>query len=140
MVHFACHGSADSLDPSDSALWLGAEKLEKLTVNDLRPLNHKLAQLAYLSACSTAENGARSLVDESIHLASTFQLLGFRHVVGTLWGADDGASVAVAARFYERLLQRPEPHSAVARALHHAVMDCKSKDSFNWVPFIHVGP
>ena len=141
LVHFACHGSADFLDPSDSALWLGAEKLERLTVNDLRPLNHKLAQLAYLSACSTAENGARSLIDESIHLASTFQLLGFRHVIGTLWGADDSAAVAVAASFYERLLQRPEPPSAVARALHHAAMDRRARnDSFDWVPFIHVGP
>ena len=85
--------------------------------------------------------GVRSLIDENIHLASTFQLLGFRHVIGTLWGANDAAAVAVAARFYERLLQKPDEPSAVARALHHAaIMQRVDSDGFNWVPFIHMGP
>jgi CHAT domain-containing protein len=43
------------------------------------------AQLAFLSACQTARNPARDLLDEAIHLASAFQLAGYPHVVGTLW-------------------------------------------------------
>lgn len=77
LVHFACHGSFDTEQPSKSVLLLGIRSVERPTVDDLQPLNHQLAQVAYLSACSTAEMGARSLIDESIHLASTFQLVGF---------------------------------------------------------------
>ena len=75
-VHFACHGSSNAEQPSKSALLLGTGSVERLTVDDLQSLNHQLAQVAYLSACSTAEIGARTLIDESIHLASTFQLVG----------------------------------------------------------------
>ena len=110
---------------------LGLGKGERLTVNDLRPLNHELAGTSRLSL-SVFEGRDRS---------STFQLLGFRHVIGTLWGANDAAAAAIAARFYERLLQRPDEPSAVARALHHAAMVEREKsDSFNWVRFIHMGP
>jgi CHAT domain-containing protein len=45
----------------------------------------KGAKLAYLSACSTAENKIDQLADEVIHLASAFQVAGFRHVAGAMW-------------------------------------------------------
>ena len=51
LVHFACHGSSDVTQPSESAPLLGT----KLTVDDHLPLNHQLAQFAYLSACFAAE-------------------------------------------------------------------------------------
>jgi hypothetical protein len=146
LVHFACHGSSDTEQPSNSALLLGKGSVDKLTVEDLQSLNYQLAQIAYLSACSTAEVGACSLIDESIHLASTFQLAGFRHVIGTLWGAYDSAAVAVAAKFYEYLLKKnADTISSVPRALHRAVLDLKTKDGNSddislWAPFIHLGP
>ena len=80
------------------------ETKELLTINDLDIISHESAQIIYLSACSTAEMKARNLVNESIHLASTFQLSGFQHVIGTLWGADNNAAVEVASKFYEGLL------------------------------------
>ena len=146
LIHFACHGASDVERPSDSALLLGTKSVEKLTIDDIRSLDHRLAQVAYLSACSTAEIGARSLVDESINLATTFQLAGFRHVIGTSWGALDSAAAAVAAKFYEHLLkQDPGTVSPVARALHHAVCDLRAKNDNSefislWAPFIHIGP
>ena len=146
LVHFACHGASDVEQPSNSALLLGTRSVEKLTIGDLQSLNHQLAQVAYLSACSTAEIGARGLIDESINLATTFQLAGFRHVIGTLWGAFDSAAVAVAAKFYEHLLEQDAGTvSPVARALHHAVLDLRAKNSNSelislWAPFIHIGP
>ena len=145
LVHFACHGSSDAEQPSKSALLLGRGSVDKMTVEDLQSLN-SLAQVAYLSACSTAEVGARSLIDESIHLASTFQLVGFRHVIGTMWGAYDSAAVAVAAKFYEYLLkEHADTVSSVPRALHRAVLDLKTKDGNSddislWAPFVHLGP
>jgi hypothetical protein len=146
LVHFACHGSSDAEQPSKSALLLGKGSVDKLTVEDLQSLNHQVAQVAYLSACSTAEIGAQSLIDESIHLASTFQLAGFRHVIGTLWGAYDSAAIAVAAKFYEYLLKKDaDTFSSVPRALHRAILDLKAKDGNSnnislWAPFIHLGP
>ena len=153
MVHFACHGILDAEEPSNSALLLGNTSVENLTVGDLQPVSHQLAQVAYLSACSTASIGTRSLIDESIHLASTFQLVGFRHVVGTMWDADDEAAVAVAASFYERLfLDTGTTAVSVATALHHAVLDYKialdgmedgmsaEKKMQLWAPFLHFGP
>jgi CHAT domain-containing protein len=59
--------------------------------------------VAYLSACSTAELADGRLADEAIHLANSLQALGFQHVIGTMWGADDVAAGEVARRFYEEL-------------------------------------
>ena len=146
MIHFACHGYMDTKEPLQSALLLGKETVAKLTLEHLQSLDHQLTKVAYLSACSTAEIGAQDLVDESIHLASTFQLVGFRHVIGIMWGAEDNAAVAVAAKFYGYLLQQnADAVSSVPRALHRAVLDLKAQDgNCNnielWAPFIHVGP
>lgn len=146
LVHFACHGASDVDQPSKSALLLGARSVEKLTIGDLQALNHQLAQVAYLSACSTAEIGGQALIDESINMATTFQLAGFRHVIGTLWGAFDSAAVAVAGKFYEHLLkQNADTVSSVPYALHHAVLDLRAENSNSdnislWAPFIHIGP
>jgi hypothetical protein len=53
------------------------------------------AELAFLSACSTARPSGR-LADEAIHLASAFQLAGYRHVIGTLWPIGDWPAVEYA--------------------------------------------
>ncbi|KAF2809316.1 uncharacterized protein BDZ99DRAFT_388947, partial [Mytilinidion resinicola] len=150
-VHFACHASSNNQEPSMSAFHLGKATIDTLSVKDLQPLNHQLSQVAYLSACSTAEIGARSLIDESIHLASTFQMVGFRHVIGTLWPADDEAAVKIAAAFYKRLTDGKDGDHSVLNALHYAVLgwkgqlDCRPGLSLErkirfWAPFIHLGP
>ena len=149
-VHFACHGSSDRFDPSESALLLGKDRPEPLQIKDLRSSSIELAQVAYLSACSTAELRMERLVDESIHLSSAFQLAGFWHVIGTLWGADDDAAVKVAAGFYAHLFKDRHSPTSVARALHQAILDYRRRQmtsgrgtndiNLDWVPFIHLGP
>jgi TPR repeat protein len=151
IVHFACHASSDSTKPSHSALHLGnGDVEEKLSVKALQPLNHQLAQVAYLSACSTAEIGARNLIDESIHLASTFQLIGFRHVIGTLWSVDDDTAVEVATIFYKELFRDREEKRIISNVLHHALLSWRRDPSRQdmsveqqvrfWAPFVHFGP
>jgi hypothetical protein len=151
VVHFACHASSDNDKASQSALYLGdGEEIDKLSVGALQPLNHKLAEVAYLSACSTAEIGARNLIDESIHLASTFQLIGFRHVIGTLWSVDDETAVDIATAFYHRLFAHGEEEHVVSSALHYALLSWRNSLSRHemseeqqirlWAPFIHFGP
>ena len=145
IAHFACHGIADSVEPAKSALLLGREKQERLALSELDTISRDDTEIAYLSACSTAELKVEDLVDESIHLASAFQLSGFRHVIGTLWGADDAAAVAIAGKFYEELLRDSNSQKLhVSHALHYAVMDFRNQQDnpaaiWKWAPFIHLG-
>lgn len=94
MVHFVCHGQPDARDPSRGGLLLGqqpgAEEPDRLSAAELSDhLGPKDSLLAYLSACSTAENLTPALADESIYMASSLQLLGFHNVVGTQWEVDN---------------------------------------------------
>ena len=151
VAHFACHGVSDVEDPSSSALLLGTEsaiKAERLTVNDLASISLYNAQIAYLSACSTAQNAAPLLVNEMIHIASTFQLMGFSHVVGTLWEVGDKAAIKTTERFYGSLVKLTEDgegrenHDAVAfsvAAAAESLRKDKPQDFLSWVPFIHFG-
>ncbi|KAG7429509.1 hypothetical protein Forpi1262_v009541 [Fusarium oxysporum f. sp. raphani] len=75
IAHFACHGTSDYSDPSNSGLILqkstGPEETlvqNRLTVQRVSDLRLRYAQIAYLSACSTAENKAARLSDEVIHV------------------------------------------------------------------------
>lgn len=77
LVHFACHGISDPLDPFNSCLVLQddintAPRVDKLTVRQISEAHSVRATIAYLSACSTAENRVTQLADEVIHLASGF--------------------------------------------------------------------
>ena len=106
ITRLACHATADQLQPMQSALLLGRDVLERLTREGIMRMDfdaHGHAPVAYLSACSTAEIKVQNLADESIHLASAYQLAGFMHVIGTLWAADDDAAVTIAGKFYEGL-------------------------------------
>jgi len=92
IAHFACHGTSDSLNPSNSGLILQKSSNEpgrvfeqdRLTAHRIAELQLGHTQIAYLSACSTAENKAARLTDEVIHVVSGFQVAGFPHVVGCL--------------------------------------------------------
>ena len=123
IVHFACHGASDPTDPSQSRLLLYDHASHPFTVASLAPVKLGLAELAYLSACSTAVTSTEGLLDEAIHLASAFQLAGFPHVVGTLWEIDDAAAVTIAGTFYAglRTPERILDTSRAAHALHDAV-------------------
>ncbi|KAL2131239.1 hypothetical protein VTI74DRAFT_5390 [Chaetomium olivicolor] len=115
IVHFACHGTSEQEKPSKSALLL---RTERLTAGELMTMMHTnmaeagrgrlrlvRAELAYISACSTAKNGCPDLVDEAIHLASALFLIGFPNVVGPLWEALDKAAPRVTGQFYEHLAE-----------------------------------
>ncbi|KAF1828367.1 hypothetical protein BDW02DRAFT_458414, partial [Decorospora gaudefroyi] len=117
------HGRSDPLDPSRSCLLLDDWEESPLTVGDLR--DHKIQEsspfLGYLSACSTSANKVDRLVDEGIHLASAFQLAGFRHVIGTLWEVSDSHCVDVARVVYETIRAEGMTDKAVCRGLHLAI-------------------
>lgn len=141
VIHFACHGISSPSNPSASALLLRAKDgtQDRLTVQTISDANTTNAQVAYLSACSTAENSGVQLADENIHLAAAFILAGFRNVVGTLWESNDEACVEVAQGFYSRLFAEGVDSGV---AMHRAVVELrrrKPQKVLMWAPFIHTG-
>jgi CHAT domain len=151
LAHFACHGVSETKDPSNSYLILqqaGKEPnfppvADKLTVQEISQSVLGRARIAYLSACSTAENRSQQLADEVIHLASGFQVAGFPHVIGALWPSDDGVCVKIAETFYQKIAaSHPAEDRDIASALRDAVMNVRARwplQPLLWAQYIHMG-
>lgn len=127
IFHFAGHGHAHPSDPLQSSLLL--DNKEQLTVSSIfntKPHSEE-AFLAYLSACGTGRIKADALVDESTHLIAAFQLIGFRHVIGTLWEVDDRSCVEVSIQIYAWIQSRGMSDESVAEALHHTLRQLRAE-------------
>ncbi|MFC9256232.1 CHAT domain-containing protein [Amycolatopsis thailandensis] len=137
-AHFACHADADLIVPSRSGIQLHDEVL---TLSEISRLRLADAELAYLSACSTANPGITQ-ADESLHLASAFQLAGFRHVIATLWPIADDIAATTAREIYRHLDGKPSADSA-AHAVRQATLDLRAAHPDRpdlWATLIHNGP
>jgi len=133
-AHFACHAHHDPVNPSGSHLVLHDQPL---MITDLHRQRAPHARLAYLSACSTARSTGK-FVGESIHLGSAFRLVGFRHVIATLWQVHDQTAAEIARAFYAGY-----GSEATALALHRAVRGARAVDPLlptRWAAHIHTGP
>jgi hypothetical protein len=155
VAHFACHGVSDLIDPSKSGLILQTaskateeSRQDILSVRNVCQAHLSQAEIAYLSACSTAQNQATRLSDEVLHVVSGFQVAGFRHVVGCLWPSDDTVCVEVAKSFYSELVQgraaRKDDDRAAALALHQAVVKVREREKYCkrpllWALYVHFG-
>jgi hypothetical protein len=131
-VHFACHAHNDPGNPSGSHLVLHDQPL---LVTDIDRLSLDTAELAYLSACSTALTSAE-YSSETVHLGSAFQLAGFRHVIATFWRVDDKPAAEMAAQFYKN------SHMEPAFALHEAVRQVRDQYPMlptRWAGYQHTG-
>jgi tetratricopeptide (TPR) repeat protein len=139
-AHFACHGASDLSNPSASYLQLTDHRQRPLTVVDVARLRLDDVGLAFLSACSTGRPGGR-LADEAIHLASAFQLAGYRHVIATLWPIGDQHAVDIADQIYTTLTTKGEDD--VAGAVHAAVRLMRRRWGWDapsvWASHIHAG-
>ncbi|MFI6003315.1 CHAT domain-containing protein [Streptomyces sp. NPDC051366] len=144
IAHFACHGGADAQDPVQSRLFLADHETEPLTVGSLLPLDLRDAQMAFLSACRTSFMANLSLLDESLHLAAAFQLVGYPYVVGTLWNVGDGAAACFAFWFYDALStwDRNLRLEYSAHAAHRATRLLRERfadDPARWAAHVHFG-
>jgi CHAT domain len=96
----------------------------------------------------TAEPGS----SKALHLAGALQLVGYRHVLASMWSIFDNAALTMADVFYAHLLAAdpngpgPGGQPQAVRspyALHRAVArlreDHPTQPRF-WVPYIHFGP
>lgn len=148
IIHFACHGSSDLLDPSASFLALqgtSTAQSERLTVKEILDASLSRGWLAYLSACSTAQNRVSKLMDEDLHLASSFHVAGFAHVVTSMWPSKDSICAQVADIFYHGFMSSDatdDRNRAVAEALHTAIKEIRSQNfrrPYLWAQYIHFG-
>ena len=150
VVHFACHGDSDLTDPSASKLFLNDWQTAPLRVSDIVELNLTTAQFAYLSLCHAANSSDMTLLDESIHLASAFQLAGFPSIIATLWQIHDNQSARFAKLVYDYLLKENGEMdlSKVCQGVHGAMRllragpteDGVASNPFVWAPYIYIGP
>ncbi|KAL5501093.1 hypothetical protein ACEPAH_9480 [Sanghuangporus vaninii] len=143
-VHFACHGHLSSTDPFQSSFQLYGNT--RLTLLDISKDNIPNAELAFLSACHSAEQPAGAARDEVLHLAAAMQFSGFRSVIGTMWALKDEDGPFVAKTFYKYMLSEEKQTESVcersARALNEAIRHLQKKAKKNyerWVNFIHIG-
>ena len=81
VVHFACHGIQDALEPLHSGL-----KLDDGLLRISRIMKEKMPNgaLAFLCACETAKGDAK-LPDELLSLGASMIFSGFQRVVATMW-------------------------------------------------------
>jgi CHAT domain-containing protein len=137
-AHFACHASTHTAAPSASGLHLHDRMLSLTEIARLRLPD---AELAYLSACSTAHSGVDN-ADEALHLASACHLAGFRHVIATLWPLHDKVAATAAREFYRRMPAGPAADES-AYALHDVVLSLRHSYPGRpelWAALIHSGP
>jgi hypothetical protein len=137
-THFACHATTDSTQPSRGGLHL---QDGMLSIPDLSRLDLADAELAYLSACSTAYRDMWH-GDESIHLASACQLAGFRHVIASLWPLADDIAGDAAHVFYQRMGDAVTADRAPA-VLRDVTLDLRERYRdwpTVWAPLVHSGP
>ncbi|MFF7247641.1 CHAT domain-containing protein [Embleya sp. NPDC008237] len=140
-VHFACHAGADPTDPSRSHLLVHDHVAHPLSVLEISRLRLETSEFAYLSACSTAVT-KRDLADESIHVASSFQLAGFPYVIGTLWEVNDTIAAEIAKRIYARLESHDFDAAHTAACVHRATRLTRRRfPNFPtlWSAHIHMG-
>jgi hypothetical protein len=173
VAHFVCHGISQR-DPSNSSLILcredpslsselGDEESNKssvyvadpLTVRQLANQSSQQSFLAFMAACQTADNATAGLADENIHIAGSFQLLGFTHVIGTLWEVEESVVASFANYFYTilgEMVRRSgvgegrtasEADHWVAQAWHRALSALRQEDPADvvtWGAFVYFGP
>jgi tetratricopeptide (TPR) repeat protein len=154
VIHFSCHGEVDYDFPWRSKILLRDWEEDPFTVQDVHELhlaNRQNSQVAFLSACFTANAGVENLQDEMNHLVTALQTAGFMSIIGTFWDVQQRSAYEVVKFFYSELAGRDGDFDAkdVATVLHFAILrfrentrevgnDMKGNPMI-WGPFVSFG-
>lgn len=111
ILHFACHGVADLLSPSDSHLVLAGT--DRIALRDLLTMNLQ-ARLAVLSACETSMPGT-DLPDEALALPTGLLQSGAAGVIASLWAVHDLSTAVAMLDFYRRWQREGRAPAAALR-------------------------
>ena len=144
-LHLACHGYQNVEDPLRSAFALHNGHL---SLADLTNTTSDNAELAFLSACSTAVGDER-IPEESMHLAAGMLAVGYKGVIGTMWPIGDNDAPLVVEAYYRKLLEvrasgtLGRGETGAAYALHEATAKLREsvgvREFARWAPFVHFG-
>jgi CHAT domain-containing protein len=77
-------------------------------------------------------------MSEAHHVASSFQLAGFTHVIATLWEVADGDATEFTTTLYGLLAEGVPP----AEAMHRVTLDLRKRyprSPWLWAPYVHMG-
>jgi hypothetical protein len=123
ILHFARHGKSDPIDPLQSALLVRDWKEDLLTVKNMmdKKLHLNPPFLACLSAYLTGSNKVDDLLDEGLHLMSACQLVGFQHVIGSLWEVSHPHCLAVARTVFTKMVDSGMSDDSVSLGLQEGV-------------------
>ncbi|KAJ1307984.1 hypothetical protein OPQ81_002058 [Rhizoctonia solani] len=140
MLHLACHGIQDMVNPLESSVVLYDGRL---TIREIIKTPLPNAELVYLSACQTA-TGSISTPDESFSLAGSFLFAGYKGAVATMWSINDQDGCDIATAFYKHTLQKDgSPTANAALALHRAVQELREAnpgiEPSRWIAFVYFG-
>jgi tetratricopeptide (TPR) repeat protein/CHAT domain-containing protein len=141
-AHFACHGHLGEVtQPFRASFELHGGS--SLTLLELIQAKLPNAELAFLSACHSAEGGFIT-PDEPIHLAAALQFCGFRSVVGTLWAMADEDGPTISKEFYKYMFRTSGNKANFkdsAEALNVAIRAMRKNrvPLERWIFFVHIG-
>jgi hypothetical protein len=135
VLHFACHGEFDAVDPLLSRLYLtdGPTYAYELLELEARP------RLVVLSACETG-TAVRRAGDEIFGLVRPFLSRGAGGVVATLWAVADASTTRLMQTMYT---QRQKAAHDLPACLRQGQLDLLHSDRYAhpyyWAPFFLVG-
>jgi CHAT domain-containing protein len=113
VLHMACHGRTNWIDPLRSGLLLADD--EWLAVGDLLDRRLSAARLACLSACETGGIGLW-LPDEVVSLPAALIQAGFAGVIASMWAVSDVGTAMLMQRFHVLWRDRGDPAAALREA------------------------
>ena len=102
------------------------------------------AQLAFLSACETAQ-GAKDQSDEAVHVAAGILAARFRGVIGIMWTIYDSLAPTVTDLVYREIFQDSKLLVdkilfVLYRAVEYLRNERPEDDFMSWIPFLLLGP
>jgi CHAT domain-containing protein/Tfp pilus assembly protein PilF len=144
IVHFATHGSLNTVHPELSGIVLSLVDERGEPQDGLIRLwevyNLRLgADVVVLSGCQTAL-GQEIRGEGLIGLTRGFMYAGAARVVASLWSVEDQATAELMKRFYREMLQNEQRPAAALRAAQLSMWkDSRWRAPFYWAAFVLQG-
>ncbi|MDQ1536647.1 MAG: hypothetical protein QOE58_1040, partial [Actinomycetota bacterium] len=136
VVHFACHGKADPINPLAGALF--ACRDAPVTLADISTQDLAATRLVTLSACESAVSDPR-LINEVVNLATGFLEAGSVGAIGSLWTVNDQRTGALMERTYQHWkTEGLHPAQALAAAQREMRGGIDGEPIY-WAPFVYMG-
>ena len=141
VVHFACHGEFNDMQPLQSGLLLAHDGNNDglLRIPDVFGLNLQEANLVTLSACETALSKVRGGEDWA-GMSRGFIYAGTPSILATLWSVDDKSTAILMQNFYKNWLKKGMSKPAALRQAQLALKSIPEySHPFYWAPFVMIG-